>query len=483
MKTIFITIGESFAARNVFRTDFWPIFLKNNPRIEIILLTVPDKKEYYEKSFGSPNVTVEGLNSRFRSRVSGVVASLARSGIKNHTNLWSKMRSYERGDSGFAVAFFKRALTFLLGNSASYKRLLRFLFLRTMPTRELVALFEKYKPGLLFATSLTHIDFDVPIAVEAKRRGIRTVGMVRSWDNFSSHGLLRFVPDRFLLQNVFLKEMAYRYQAMSEGRPPIDIIGLPHYDFYKRLDSFLETREAFFNRMGLDPQKKLILYGAMGDFLFPHEGEIADVLEQLISSKKIHYTAQVIFRAHPKFQSPFERMKTMRYVKPDRGATYLRPAEQKESSGDTRHFIHGDLRSMEMELSDMRHLINSLYHSDVVVTGASTMAIDAAVLDKPTVCVGFNGLTPENKVPYWVSVRRFYDTYTHFEALMETGGARLADNPDELAAHINSYIEDPSQDREKRRKIVEKFVEPFDGKASERLEHVISSEVDALFEK
>ncbi len=476
MKTIFITIDDPAALKNIFGTKAWPEVLRSSADAKLVLLTRPSKKEAHEKFFVAPNIVVEALDPAFDSLMSGVIASLARSGIRTHTNLWSKMRSYERGDSGFLVTMFKRAYTFLLGGSSLNKRFLRRIFLGLAPAKATAALFEKYQPSLLFATSLTNIDFDVPIAVEAKRRGIRIVGMVRSWDNFSSHGLTRVIPDRLILQNKFLKDMAERHQAITEKDVPIDIVGLPHYDMYVGFEKMLESRESFFQRMGLDPSKKLILYGAMGDFLFPNEGGMADVLEELIDpvrsqtpkasaysqgnqtsngveSRAIQEPAQVLFRAHPKFNSPLERMKGMKHVKPDKDVS--------NSTGDF-----------------MKHLINSIYHSDIVVAGASTIVIDSIMLAKPVICVGFDGL--EKKVPYWTSVKRFYDCYTHFEALMETGNIPLANTKAELARLIDEALRQKSYDQEPRQKVIDLFVAPFDGHSSERLAQILVKEFTSI---
>lgn len=462
MKTIFVTIGESMTARNIFRTPFWGALLRNNPGERFVLLVPQEKKDYYAKEFGAPNVVVEGFDPEFRGRFAGVLTSLMRSSIASHTNLWSKMRSYQRGDSGLLVTIFKRVYTSTLGRISRWKIFLRWLLLFVPPNEGTRELYARYRPQLLFAPSLTQYDFDVPIAVEAKRRGTRIVGMVRSWDNFSSHGLLRVVPDLFILQNMFLREMAERYQALNEKRVPMKVIGVPHYDTYLDIEPILESRENFFRRMGLDPKKKLILYGAMGDFLFPREGSMADVFEELVAAGKIKEPAQVLFRAHPKFQSPLERIKTLRHVKPDRGATYL----------------SGEMKSMEMEDKDTRHLINSIYHSDAIVSGASTIALDAVLLNKPTVVAAFDGKT--KNVSYWDSVRRFYDCYTHFEAFMEASRVPRADTKEELAEYINAAFIQKVYDSTRRQKVIELFAAPRDGKASERLEKIISEEVQRL---
>ncbi|MSR85683.1 hypothetical protein EXS71_04615 [Candidatus Uhrbacteria bacterium] len=154
-------------------------------------------------------------------------------------------------------------------------------------------------------------------------------------------------------------------------------------------------------------------------------------------------------------------MKRLHHVMPERKATY-----QEGLSG------------FEMEEADEHHLINSIYHADLVMTAGSTFAIDAAVFDKPIICIAFDG-TAKN-VPYWVSVKRFYDCYTHFEALLETGGVRLASSPEQLAVEMNRALDHPSLEKNERKKIIELLVAPFDGHASERLEHLLTQEVKKL---
>lgn len=457
--TIFITMGEPLVVRNIFGTTFWPEFLKEfGGVVQVVILALPDIVDRYRKVIEAPGVIFEAVNPSFTSRYASMVTSFARSAVNNHTNLWSKMRSYERGDSSFIATVFKRIHTVLLGDANWYKQLLRRMILAIKPVPALADLFDRYQPQLLIETSITNFDFDVPVATETRRRGIKILGITRGWDNFTSHGLMRVVPDKILIQNAFLREMAVRYQAVDPVKTELEVIGIPHYDWYKQLNQYVEPREQFFTRMGLAANKKFILYGAMGDFLFPREGEIADILEELIASGKIKEPARVIFRTHPKFKSSLERMKGMLHVIPDR-------AVASESGG------------IALTREDNDRMINSLFHCDVLVTGASTMAIDGAALDKPIVCVAFDGVAKVDEVSYWHSVKRFYDSYTHFEDLVETGGVRIAYTPDELAAHINSYLSDPSQDRGGRKKILERFVEPFDGKATERFGRAIAAEV------
>jgi hypothetical protein len=370
------------------------------------------------------------------------------------------MRSYYRGDSSFIATCLKRLHQVTLGNFNWYKLFLRFLILKTGGNDVQVRnIFDTYKPDLLVCLSLTNYDFDVMIAREARKRGVRIFGMVRSWDNLSSHGLLRVIPDIFVLQNEFLKDMAEQHQAISFRNIPVYVIGLPHYDLIVDINSVLRPREEFLRNLGLDPSKKIIFYGAMGEFLFIHEGELPCIFDQLVKDGQLPRETQFIYRAHPKFPVKGEVASSLKHVVLDTAGKYI------------------DMNNKNISLNQNEYLINSLYHSDVVTTGASTIAIDAAIIDKPTVCVAFDGSTPRERVNYWESVERFYDRYTHFEELVDTGGVKIAYSPKEYVMAVRRYLKNPNLEQAERRKIVNRLVAPFDGKASERLVELLFAEI------
>jgi CDP-glycerol glycerophosphotransferase (TagB/SpsB family) len=285
--------------------------------------------------------------------------------------------------------------------------------------------------------------------------------MTRSWDNLTSHGALRVVPNRLIVQNTFLRDAARGVQGIRICDSQIDIVGLPHYDFYDDT-SMLETRESFFEKNNLDLSKKVILYCGMGEFLFKCEGDIIDILEEDIDQGIIEKSTQVLYSVHPKFRTSLERARNKKHIRPSAEILYL------------------DSREEIKQHQPIRDLINLIYHSDVVVMGASTMAIDSAMFDRPIVCVAFDGYATKKEIPHWISVKRLYDSYTHFEALLKTGGVQIAHDRIELATLINRYLHNPTLERENRKKIVERFVGPRDGRAGERLARILSTEIENI---
>jgi hypothetical protein len=115
---------------------------------------------------------------------------------------------------------------------------------------------------------------------------------------------------------------------------------------------------------------------------------------------------------------------------------------------------------------DTAFLTNLVRHADVNVNVASTMTLDFAVADKPVVNVAFDVRQPP---PFGVPLWEHYYRYEHYRPVVELSAARFARSPGELARHVGECLEDPSADREGRRRLVELELGVPPGKSSARL--------------
>jgi CDP-glycerol glycerophosphotransferase (TagB/SpsB family) len=105
----------------------------------------------------------------------------------------------------------------------------------------------------------------------------------------------------------------------------------------------------------------------------------------------------------------------------------------------------------------------------VIITFASTLAIDAIVFNKPVIFIGFDG---KPDCEYWESLRRFYD-FDHQRSLLDADGIKLANSLNELIEYVKSYIHNSDLDKEEREKIINDRCWKLDGKSSERLAYVL----------
>lgn len=445
--TVFIVVSKDVIRRNILDTAFWPTLRKENPDTTFVLFTEPGRADYYRERFGGEGVVIEEYE-RERSRgFASLILFLMRSGIRSKSTTFHRWHAYARKRAGFLPTLGKELLSLLFGRLMGYKQLLRALLATTRAPSTVQRFFDTYQPGLVFVPSLLDADFDVVFGLEARRRKIPVVGMVRSWDNLNHHGLLAFVPDRFIFQNRWLLEAAQTFQGINTKKLKKDVVGLPHYDLYKDPTPFIKNKEEFFESMGLDPAKRLILVG--GAEYYYSEDVLPHRLEEAITQGFIAEPVQILFRPHP----------ASMYTKEEyhlEGLTHV-----VLDSGSSRSF------------SDTEAFINTLSYADVVINICSTLSIDAAAFGKPSIAIGYE--EPKKNIPYWQSVERLND-FDHQARLLKTRGTRVATSFEKLVADINAYLADPSLDAKERETIIEEFAAPFDGKAGERLGRLLTEE-------
>jgi CDP-Glycerol:Poly(glycerophosphate) glycerophosphotransferase len=452
MKTICILVPEATVAKNLLRGAFWPTVLANT-EVRILLVCTSQKSAAYSKEFGSDRVTVVSFTPYAQSFAEKVGGYLSRNGLRTGTVTMNQMRTYV-DDGGLLALIPKRLCWYIFGRSKWFQMALRRAELRIAPHASVAAIFDAFSPDLVYSSHIMNHDFDIPFLREAKRRGVATMGMTRGWDNFTAHGVARVIPDKLLLQDEYLRETGVHYQFLKEGI--MAIVGFPQNDLFADA-SLLMPRAQFLESMGLAVTDRYVLFGALGDYLVPLEWEMAKIYSDLVVAGKLPKDRVLVYRAHPTFQSQVERIKQLPHVIHEKAATYTT----------------NDVRSWEMGKKEMCHYMNVLYHSDVVLTSGSTVAIDALAMGKPAISV-----TCElSQTSYWLSARRFLRNFTHWERVIGSGGVILADTPEKLTEAVTMYLRDPEANTEGRIRTTTLFVGPQDGRAGERIAQAILSEL------
>lgn len=454
MKTVFVSIYGGDIEKIYLRSGVIREIVDAGHRV-VLLIRVKkddeDKLKYYRDNYGGPNVVVEPLPP----------ATTAAELYWYHFS-WNSIPSYssyvKRKD-----LYLKHRKTFryllelcawYLGHLRPWRTFVRFVYLR-LPDDYAKDLFETYKPDLLFAPNMFSPE-DCRLLRVAKKRGIRTVTTMKSWDVPTTRGFTRVMADRIL---VFNRINFDETVAIGDYRPDrVRIMGFPQFDVYAKPETYL-PREEFFARIHADPAKKLILFAIPGDFKHPFINDILIGLDRAITDGRIREPVQVLARFHPKYPSPAEALKDLRNFIMDRPGTYF--TKKLEMSTDapmaaTYQWTFTD--------NDLIHLANSLKHADVTMNVESTMTLDAASIDRPVIMIGFDG---DKKLDYWHSITRNYDR-EHFQAVLKSRGVRLAKSMDELIADINAYLEDPKLDAAERQTLRDAVIYKTDGQSAHR---------------
>lgn len=458
MKTICITVKNAkLIQRYLLRSGLVKNLLADRS-VRVIFLVPKSDAETYRQEFIGERVTVVGIPYVSPSLLTRASAWISRIGFCNRATV--KHHFFKRAQLNKShiktIAIVLFGLIFM-SSRLSYglmQRLIRFLASRNTTPRFLSEFFERERPDLVFATTLVTAvaaDFDIPILIEARRRGIKTAATVRGWSQLGPAAFLLFHPDHFILQNDFLKDMAVQYNFFPEER--IRVVGFPYFDWFLR-DEFIQPREEFLRSLGIDPSRRLIFYAGDG---FPGRAVgVAELFQNLVKTGCMPPNITMLFRPEP-----YESGGCLEYE-------HLSKLRSTSVVVDKIPLI--EIKRVSDPIKDKKdfvHLFNIFTHSDMLVTPGGTIIIEAAAFDIPIIATAFDA---EKNIPYWLRAARYWDgTFSYWSDILKTGGVKVARSPAELVGAIENYLQHPMGDSEGRRRLREHFIEPFDGKATERL--------------
>lgn len=402
--------------------------LKEANDVRVVILVPDYKTDFFRREIGAANVIIEGVKTRQPSQLNVVFRYLGSSLVDTPTIYVNKRVQLDR--DGRHVRFFVSwILMKLFSRILIFKKLVRYLDYISIKKNSYANYFLEYKPQLVFVTDVFN-DNDVYLLAESKSKGVKTVGMIRSWDNFTTKGFFRMKPDYLLVHNEILKREAVKYCDVKEST--VVPVGIPQYDCY--LNGSRVGREMFFKKLGFDPSQKLILFSPFGQRFTDTDWQVIEILKRFIENGEVS-DAQVLVRCTPNdpvFLGNFVSGKYFYIDCPGRG------------------FKGKGVRDQELTKEDMEWLADCLYHSNLVVAGGASIGIDGACFGKPTILIHFDGL---EKKPYWQSVKRFLE-YQHPRVIIESGAMRSAKDIDGFKRQIISYLKDPTLDGPAREKML-----------------------------
>jgi hypothetical protein len=309
------------------------------------------------------------------------------------------------------------------------------------------------RPDLLISTG-TFRPEEPAIVAAARKLGILVLGYITSWDNISIKNHMELQYDGWLVWSERMRQELEAYYP-SARRKPISVVGSPQFDVFFEKTRY-QTREDFCRRLNLQPELPIVLH-ALGVANGVEEHHAALDLARRVEAGQLG-DAQLIVRPHP-FNNNLEFRTMFRQFGPRIVVQmYGDPSQPRSARSQTDDEVDG--------------WVNTFRHSDVVVHLSSTVAIDAALFDRPSVCLDYD---PSPGAACQAIVREVNHLWTHYRPIIETGGTRLAGNPDRVVEAVAAYLRDPSLDRAQRRRMAEYVCGYLDGRGGERMAGAILS--------
>ena len=436
-KTIFFVIATVARVSFILRTDIFRV-LRDASR-EIVIISPFAGDSDFRKEFAADNVRFEPLSApgrfieilnRFRNNLLSINHPVLANAKSIHDIVTFGYRPPETKTRRFKAAIL-RAITSALGllgfgGAKAWDFVEKTIYYHAACRR----LFQKYAPAVVVLASGGAEGSDAPFMLYALKFGVAAVATDSNIDVFEFRYFTKPRPlAKWMLFSETQKRNAMAIQGIKEEN--IAVTGAARYDYYFRYFK-PAPRAEFLKSLGVDPEKKLITFGAKIPKLYPYNQEIFEVLLKT-TRERLRGTAELFVRFDPGHDQNI--------YGPLLGEFKWEKAEQAP---------HRD------------HVANLLYHSDAVISVNSTFCIESCLIDVPSVWVGFGGgqIGGDYQAIYRLEM---------FKRMAKTGGIPVAHSEKELSDLVVKYVGDRSVDREKRRALVEQEYFKSDGRSGERV--------------
>lgn len=437
MKTIFVTSFEGMEIKNILRTAILATLLKERAVCLVIFTRTPERAAYHRQEFHDERILYEIVE---KLPVKGIDLFLQRMKfllLKTETTDLRRRMRYEADRNALAYGG-GLALNRILARK-TMRRALRFLDYHFVKNRQYDHYFAQYQPALVVLGNL-FTEPEIDFLRAAKKRGVRTVGFINSWDKTTARSVLRGLPDKIIVFNEIVKGEVMAYND-ADARD-IFVGGMPHFDHY--FTGTITPRQQFLASMRLPQSCRFIVYAPIGNAYNNSDWEIIDLLYRLNDEGKFGKDIAILVRFPPNdFIDPheLERRPHLRYEYPG-----FRFSTKRGTDWD-------------MGEKEMRHLADTLAHMSLLIGYTSSIAVDAAVFDKPVINIFFEISAKKSLL---LSPIHYY-SMTHYKKAFERGGVQLVKSESELVEWVRKYLEHPEIDREERRRIMREQCAITDG--------------------
>lgn len=303
-------------------------------------------------------------------------------------------------------------------------------------TQRYLSLLDKYRPDVLFFTH-QRPPYIAPLLFAAQKHEIKTASFIFSWDNLASKGRMAGNFDFYLVWSELMKtELLQFYRKIKKSQ--INVVGTPQFEFYV-LPEYFMTKEDFFNRFNLQPDRQTLCYSCGDVSTSKNDGLYIETIARAIENNSFDKPLNFLVRTSPaedasRFKFLKEKYPFICWNEPDwvlSRENHTEPWSQRVPT-----------------VQDMKDLRALLTYCDVGINMCSTMSLDFMHFDKPVINpvfgTGKNGLYND---------RRFLK-YAHYKRVVESGAVQIAGDENSLITAIKEALQYPEKQQKQRKALL-----------------------------
>ncbi len=295
---------------------------------------------------------------------------------------------------------------------------------------------EGLKPDLVFSTHQRAVEGAYVMAV-ANQLHIPTVSVIYSWDNLPKSRNATRSNHYFVWSDYMFDEMRMYYPLVPAAN--VHITGTPQFEEYRKPEAIWPL-ETFLQKLQLPAGKKLVCFSG-SDLSLPNDHlYLKDLIEAFIAMPDSERPHLIVRPAPVDFSGRHEQVIGAGYP----WLTYARPL-----------WVTPDAANWTTVFptpADNELLVNLCYHCHLVVNVGSTMSVDFAMFDKPSIYLNYEQ-DAENP---WFRIRTIF-SMQHFRTLDGLDAVVWVKTRKDIGTAIIHALQNPATvapDRLKWRKLI-----------------------------
>ncbi|MFD2567780.1 hypothetical protein [Pseudotenacibaculum haliotis] len=377
-KKVLLLIQSGYSARNFILSGFL-----NHSNFDFVFWSDQD----YIEQYGIENQFVKLPEYEYNSKVNLLLK------IKNRAELYFNVkRTGNKNYLSYLIGIYKNqplrsrlrnnlisSIAGFYANEKGIENLDKPLYKRIRKTNYYTKCKDQLKkeaPDVVYCTHQRASNALAPM-LAARDLGIKTICFIHSWDNIPK-GVQLVKADEYFVWSLYMKdEMIEHYPFINENN--IKVTGTPQFTYYFE-DEYRLERSEFLNQFKLDTEKRYILFSGNDKTTSPNDPVyLSDLCKSVKELNKEEDIYRVLFRPNPidrneGFDTVLDEFSDVATeIKPDWFGT------------DVFLWNKGGPSKKDVSL-----LINTIIHSDLIVNMGSTMALDAAILGKPSCYINYD---------------------------------------------------------------------------------------------
>ena len=264
----------------------------------------------------------------------------------------------------------------------------------------------------------------MPVMLAATDAGIKAVVAIFSWDNLPKATLSCRGNQYFVWSEYMKSEVLKYYPEITEAE--VKITGTPQFDFYRKED-WIESKEIFYKRFNIPLHKKIICFSGDDTITSPYDDLFLHDTCKAAAQMDEAERPVILFRG-----VPVESSERYQHVFDEFPAIVIEAKPLwKQAEGAGWHLFYPTI-------ADLKLLVNICYHSTGVINLGSTMGLDFAMFNRPTLYVKYNH---DRNYPRWNMVD-VYDLQ-HFKTLEGLDAVGWVNAEPELLPMMKKLLQHP----------------------------------------